>query len=189
MIVQRSFTVEPWAIRETHVSLDRLAQAESVFALAIGHVGIRGNLDEGEPYGMLGTYLGGVYEIRPLPYAEAGYGFPEDGQTVVNVHDGKILRLLVEDVVHAHQRPKLELYDGTLFMVLRTMKYIDHDSLDRANDIVRGALILDRGELMWPPPPPRKVEAEVKESREGSLPTTSAEIQIPASAKSVATRA
>jgi alpha,alpha-trehalose phosphorylase len=68
-----------------------------VFALSNGHLGLRGNLDEGEPYGLPGTYLGGFYEVRPLPYAEAGFGYPEDGQTVVNVTNGKIIRLLVED--------------------------------------------------------------------------------------------
>ncbi len=35
--------------------------------------------------------------MRPLPYAEAGYGDPEAGQTVINVTNGKIIRLLVED--------------------------------------------------------------------------------------------
>ena len=92
-----AFLVEPWALREVELDLERLAQAESVFALANGHVGLRGNLDEGEPYGLLGTYLAGFYEIRPLPYAEAGYGNPEAGQTVVNATDGKIIRLLIED--------------------------------------------------------------------------------------------
>jgi alpha,alpha-trehalose phosphorylase len=92
-----SFTVEPWAVRETALDLDRLAQTESVFALANGHLGVRGNLDEGEPFGLPGTYLAGFYESRPLPYDEAAYGDPEDGQTVVNVTDGKIIRLLVED--------------------------------------------------------------------------------------------
>ena len=38
-----------------------------------------------------------VYELRPLPYAEAGYGYPESGQTVINVTNGKLLRLLVDD--------------------------------------------------------------------------------------------
>ena len=33
----------------------------------------------------------------PLSYGERGYGYPEDGQTVVNVTDGKLIRLLVED--------------------------------------------------------------------------------------------
>ena len=72
-------------------------RSESVFALSNGHIGLRGNLDEGEPHGMPGTYLNGVYEIRPLPYAEAGYGYPEAGQTVINVTNGKLIRLLVDD--------------------------------------------------------------------------------------------
>ena len=97
MIQHPAFLVDPWALREVELDLERLAQAESVFALANGHIGLRGNLDEGEPYGLLGTYLAGLYEIRPLPYAEAGYGYPEAGQTVVNATDGKIVRLRVED--------------------------------------------------------------------------------------------
>jgi alpha,alpha-trehalose phosphorylase len=92
-----AFTVEPWALRETELQLDVLAQAGSVFALANGHIGLRGNLDEGEPNGLPGSYLNGFYEGRPLPYAEAGYGYPEAGQTIVNVTNGKIIRLLVDD--------------------------------------------------------------------------------------------
>jgi len=41
-------------------------------------------MDEGEPFGVPGTYLAGFYETRPLPYAESGYGYPEAGQSVVN---------------------------------------------------------------------------------------------------------
>jgi magnesium transporter len=33
--------------------------------------------------------------------------------------------LAVEDAVKAHQRPKLERYDGTLFVVLRPARYVD----------------------------------------------------------------
>jgi alpha,alpha-trehalose phosphorylase len=97
MIQHPAFPVESWALREAGLDLERLAQTESVFALANGHIGLRGNLDEGEPHGLLGTYLAGFYEIRPLPYAEAGYGYAEAGQTVVNATDGKIIRLLIED--------------------------------------------------------------------------------------------
>jgi alpha,alpha-trehalose phosphorylase len=97
VIQHQAFPVEPWVIRETHLDLERLAQTESVLALANGHIGLRGNLDEGEPYGLPGTYLNGFYEVRPLPYAEAAYGDPESSQTVVNVTNGKLIRLLVED--------------------------------------------------------------------------------------------
>jgi alpha,alpha-trehalose phosphorylase len=97
MILHPAFVVEPWAVRETELHLDVLAQSESVFALANGHIGMRANLDEGEPFGLPGTYLNAFYELRPLPYAEAGYGYPEMGQTVVNVTNGKLVRLLVDD--------------------------------------------------------------------------------------------
>ncbi|MGV9847576.1 glycoside hydrolase family 65 protein [Streptomyces sp. NPDC003442] len=97
MITDSSYAVDPWALRETDLRLDLLPQSESVFALSNGHVGWRANLDEGEPHGLPGSYLNGVYERRPLPYAEAGYGYPEAGQTMINVTNGKIIRLLVDD--------------------------------------------------------------------------------------------
>ncbi|MBV9614565.1 MAG: glycoside hydrolase family 65 protein [Ktedonobacteraceae bacterium] len=121
MIEQPAFSVEDWSIREARLRLNFLAQTESVFALSNGHVGLRGNLDEGEPYGLPGTYLNSVYELRPLPYAEAQYGSPESGQTVINVMNGKIIRLLVEDEpfdvrygeLQSHER-ELDLRNGVL---------------------------------------------------------------------------
>ncbi|MET9630220.1 glycosyl hydrolase family 65 protein [Lentzea sp. NPDC006480] len=92
-----SYTIEPWALRWQGLAVDQLHRTESTFALANGHIGLRGTLDEGEPRGLPGTYLNGFYEEHQLPYGEAGYGYPEAGQTVVNVTDGKIIRLLVED--------------------------------------------------------------------------------------------
>src|SRR3954451_6635219 len=92
-----AFSVEPWCIRESELRLDALGPTESVFTLSNGHLGVRGNLDEGEPHGLPGTYLNSVYERRPLPYAEAGYGYPESGQTIINVTNGKLIRLLVDD--------------------------------------------------------------------------------------------
>ncbi len=97
MIQHPAFPVEAWAVRETELHLDDLPQTESVFALANGHIGLRGNLDEGEPFGLPGSYLGGFYDVHPLHYGERGYGYPEDAQTIVNVTNGKIIRLLVED--------------------------------------------------------------------------------------------
>jgi alpha,alpha-trehalose phosphorylase len=121
MIEQSAFPVEPWCIRESRLDLDLLAQSESVFALSNGHIGLRGNLDEGEPHGIPGTYLNSFYEERPLPYAEPGYGYPTQGQTIVNVTNGKLIRLLVDDEpldvryghLLAHERV-LDLRAGTL---------------------------------------------------------------------------
>lgn len=50
--------------------------------------------------------------------------------------------LAVEDAVHAHQRPKAERYDDTLFLVLKTVKYVPHESVALAREIV------ETGEIM-----------------------------------------
>ncbi|PBC78418.1 alpha,alpha-trehalose phosphorylase [Streptomyces sp. TLI_235] len=121
MTSQDTFTVDPWGVVEHGLDLAGLARAESVFALSNGHIGLRANLDEGEPHGLPGTYLNGVFELRPLPYAESGYGYPESGQSVINVTNGKIIRLLVDDEpfdlrygdLHQHQR-SLDFRDGVL---------------------------------------------------------------------------
>jgi len=121
VILQRSYPVEPWSVSETTLDLSLLAQSESLFALSNGYIGLRGNLDEGEPCGIPGTYLNSFYEKQPLPYAEAAYGFPETDQTLINVTDGKLIRLLVDDApfdvrygdLHDHHR-RLDLRTGLL---------------------------------------------------------------------------
>ena len=117
----RPFTVEPWHVREPKLDMAAIGQVESVFALSNGHIGLRGNLDEGEPHATPGTYLNSFYEKRPLPYAEGGYGYPESGQTIINVTNGKLIRLLVEDEPFdlrygelRHHERVLDLQAGTL---------------------------------------------------------------------------
>jgi alpha,alpha-trehalose phosphorylase len=121
VIGTETFAVDPWEVPERRLDLDLLPVTESVFALSNGHIGLRGNLDEGEPGGIPGTYLNAYYETRPLPYAEGGYGYPEDGQTLINVTNGKLIRLLVDDEpfdvrygrLIRHERV-LDLRDGVL---------------------------------------------------------------------------
>ncbi|WP_030440533.1 glycoside hydrolase family 65 protein [Actinoplanes subtropicus] len=118
MIRHPAYPVEPWRVRETHLDTELLARSESIFALSNGHIGLRGNLDEGDPHGLPGTYLNSFFELRPLPYAEAGYGYPESGQTIVNITDGKIIRLLVDD-------EPFDVRDGRLLRHERTLDLRD----------------------------------------------------------------
>ncbi|MBD0328686.1 MAG: glycoside hydrolase family 65 protein [Thermoleophilia bacterium] len=121
MIDPGTLSVEPWAVAERDLRLDLLAETETLFALSNGHLGLRGNLDEGEPHGIPGTYLNGFFESVPLPYAEGGYGYPEEGQTLIDVTNGKLIRLLVDDAAFdvaygklgRHERV-LDLRDGVL---------------------------------------------------------------------------
>ncbi|MDT0310514.1 magnesium and cobalt transport protein CorA [Streptomyces sp. DSM 44917] len=50
--------------------------------------------------------------------------------------------LAVEDAVHAHQRPKLERYDDTLFTVFKTVRYVEHAELTSTSEVV------ETGEIM-----------------------------------------
>ncbi len=121
MIERFDFPVEEWSLREAVLNLNTLTQSESFFALSNGHIGLRGNLDEGEPHGLPGTYLNSLYELRPLLYDEGGYAYPESGQTIINVTNGKIIRLLVDDEpfdvryghIQSHER-ELDFRDGVL---------------------------------------------------------------------------
>ncbi|WP_116041882.1 glycoside hydrolase family 65 protein [Amycolatopsis palatopharyngis] len=118
---RRNYETAPWELRWRGLDLSQLHRTESTFALSNGHIGLRGSLDEGEPSGLPGSYLNGFHEKHELPYAEAGYGYPEAGETVVNVTDGKIIRLLVQDEpldmrygsAEAHERV-LDFRSGTL---------------------------------------------------------------------------
>ena len=98
MIGDDVYGVDPWTIPEKELQLDLLAQTESIFALSNGHIGLRGNLDEGEPSGTLRDVLS-TASTRPgrCRTPRLGYGDPESGETMINVTNGKVLRLLVDD--------------------------------------------------------------------------------------------
>lgn len=122
MIQSPTFRVEPWALCETSLNLNVLAQTESLFALSNGHIGIRGNLDEGEPFGLPGTYLNGFYELRPMPLAETQYGAPDSSQTLINVTNGKLFRLLVDDEPFDVRYGRLLAHERTLDFRAGTLK-------------------------------------------------------------------
>lgn len=67
---------------------------------------------------------------------------PDDEQMQTVAEAYGLHELAVEDAVHAHQRPKVERYDDTLFLVLKTVKYIEHESMAKVREIV------ETGEIM-----------------------------------------
>ena len=44
--------------------------------------------------------------------------------------------LAVEDAIHAHQRPKLEIYGDMVFIVLKTARYVDPEEVVRLGEIL-----------------------------------------------------
>ncbi|MFF0815444.1 magnesium and cobalt transport protein CorA [Rhodococcus sp. NPDC003318] len=90
------------------------------------------------------THAAALDEVR-----ERGEGFvwvglhaPDERQMNSVAEVFGLHELMVEDAVHAHQRPKLEIFDDVLFLVLRTVNYVEHESISTAHEIV------ETGEIM-----------------------------------------
>ncbi|MFM9377741.1 magnesium and cobalt transport protein CorA [Gordonia sp. VNK21] len=99
-----------------------------------------------------GRRLPGHHDYREAArtVAETGEGFvwlglhaPDDHQMESVAQTFGLHPLMVEDAVNAHQRPKLELYGDTLFLVLRSMRYLPHENLPQA-----GGDVVEAGEIM-----------------------------------------
>jgi NAD(P) transhydrogenase subunit alpha len=89
------------------------------------------------------------------------------GQEVV--HDGVTI-IGYTDLASRMASVASDLYGTNLAHLLDEMGGAKGFRIDRDNDIVRGALVLEAGAQRWPPPPPKHVDPEVKESREGAIP-------------------
>ena len=72
--------------------------------------------------------LAGTYQwLREQPDAMVWIGLyrPAEGQLLAIAEEFGLHELAVEDAIVAHQRPKLERYGDTLFVVLRAARYLD----------------------------------------------------------------
>jgi len=86
-------------------------------------------------------YHHGVREVLPETYSDAlatarghdsafiwiGLHDPTEAELAKVALEFKLHALAIEDALHAHQRPKVEEYDDSLFIVLKTVRY-DEDS-------------------------------------------------------------
>ena len=115
------YPIHDWRLVEGRLNLKAIAQSETIFATANGYLGMRGAFEEGSPASQHGTFINGFYESWPIPYGESAFGFAMHGQTIVNVPDGKIIRLYIDDepfdlesaFVQRYERA-LDMQNGTL---------------------------------------------------------------------------
>ncbi len=90
-----------WIITENELpvlasGLTGYGKAETLFSLANGHLGIRGDFEERLPSWQRGTYINGFFETEPIVYGEQAYGFAKNHQTMLNVPDGRLITLCVD---------------------------------------------------------------------------------------------
>jgi alpha,alpha-trehalose phosphorylase len=91
------YPIEEWRLVERAFAPQFLPQTETIFAVGNGYLGMRGGFEEGEPAYRHGTFVNGFHETWPIPYGERAFGFATTGQTMVNLPDGKLIRLYVDD--------------------------------------------------------------------------------------------
>ncbi|GAB3212682.1 magnesium and cobalt transport protein CorA [Marinactinospora thermotolerans] len=84
---------------------------------------IDGRRQEGVPTGI--TQLHQRVPRRPGAMAWIGLFQPSESQLLAAAEEFGLHELAVEDAIVAHQRPKLERYGDTLFVVLRAARYVD----------------------------------------------------------------
>jgi magnesium transporter len=68
-----------------------------------------------------------AYDVRREPgnFVWIGLYEPTEREFDSLRREFKLHPLAVEDAIHAHQRPKLEVYDDMVFLVLKTARYVD----------------------------------------------------------------
>jgi magnesium transporter len=68
-----------------------------------------------------------AYDVRHEPgrFVWIGLYEPTEQEFDALRREFNLHPLAVEDAIHAHQRPKLEIYDEMVFMVLKTARYVD----------------------------------------------------------------
>jgi alpha,alpha-trehalose phosphorylase len=105
---------DPFRLVEKKFNPSRMPQMETLFALANGYMGIRGTFEEGAPVFQKGTLINGFHETWPIVYPESAHGYAKTGQTIVNVPDGTLIRLYVDDEPFDLARATLVSYDRSL---------------------------------------------------------------------------
>ncbi|RCW42810.1 magnesium transporter [Halopolyspora algeriensis] len=99
---------------------------------------------DGERLGGRWTHEEALDEVRRRGTGFVWIGLHEPDEHQINgiAETFELHELAVEDAVHAHQRPKLERYGDTLFMVLKTVRYVANRTFTANSEIV------ESGELM-----------------------------------------
>ena len=92
-----AFAPHGYRIVESSFDPAEVAAHETVFCLANGHIGIRGTFEEGRNVYRHGTYLNGFYETEPIVYGETAYGYAKNKQRMLNVTEGTMIQLYVDD--------------------------------------------------------------------------------------------
>ncbi|MFR5644119.1 glycoside hydrolase family 65 protein [Clostridium paraputrificum] len=85
---------------EQGINKEVIKANETLFALANGHLGVRGNIEESdfnkEYIDNMGTYVNGFYESSPIVYGENAYGYAKNHQTICKLPNSHIVNFVID---------------------------------------------------------------------------------------------
>jgi magnesium transporter len=82
--------------------------------------------------------LAHAYDVRHQPgkFVWIGLYEPTEEEFASLQREFDLHPLAVEDAIHAHQRPKLEVYDDMIFLVLKTARYVDPKEVIQLGEVL-----------------------------------------------------
>ncbi|WP_078546676.1 glycoside hydrolase family 65 protein [Litchfieldia alkalitelluris] len=117
-----------WVIGRNDLSQQELLNAESLFSLANGYLGVRGNFEEGytkEMTSIRGTYINAFHDITKIDYGEKLYAFPETQQKIVNIIDAQSMEIFL-----GGEEERFSLFEGEILSYERYL-YLDKGYSER----------------------------------------------------------
>jgi alpha,alpha-trehalose phosphorylase len=92
------FVDDQWTLVEQHFVPEHNRIWETLCSLGNGYLGMRGSFEEGlEGFSTGGTFINGVYETSPYRYPEGFPGYATHNQTIANLADARVIRLVFAD--------------------------------------------------------------------------------------------
>ena len=116
MIADNIYPFDEWEIREPRFSPEMNDRNETEFSIGNGYIGTRGTFEEETDLYHNGTYINGFYETMPIVYGEPAYGYAEKSQTMLNITNGKRIKLFIDGEPFDLSTGKIISYERKLRM-------------------------------------------------------------------------
>ena len=110
--------INSWSIVSKQFNKQKNAKEESIFTLANGYIGMRGDGCEriSSSVSKPGTFINGFYEKASISYGESAYGFAKNKQMMLNVCNAKLLEITVDNETFSPEYSEIESYHRELDM-------------------------------------------------------------------------
>ena len=117
---KKIYPIEPWNITEDRFCMENNYRNETTFALSNGYIGTRGTYEEDYDFsvdeGLEGNFINGFYESEDIRYGEWNFGFPLKSQSLLNLPNGKPVKIYVDNELFDMRQGRLDFYQRTLNM-------------------------------------------------------------------------